>query len=104
MAALRLYVPAIFESGGPMEAGKTKLSQHKLDLVDAMVVAADPNVSDEMADDYESWTFEGSPHICESQDVAIDDILNDRVQAGDVVVIRYEGLFGGPGIGDALSY
>ncbi len=53
MAALRLNIPAIFVSGGPMEAGKTKLSEHKLDLVDAMVVAADPNVSDEMADDYE---------------------------------------------------
>ncbi len=53
MAALRLNIPAIFVSGGPMEAGKTKLSDHKLDLVDAMVVAADPNVSDAMADDYE---------------------------------------------------
>ncbi len=53
MAALRLNIPAIFVSGGPMEAGKTKLSEHKLDLVDAMVVAADPSVSDEMADAYE---------------------------------------------------
>ncbi|TGP39333.1 dihydroxy-acid dehydratase, partial [bacterium M00.F.Ca.ET.228.01.1.1] len=34
-------------SGGPMEAGKTKLSEHKLDLVDAMVVAADDSASDE---------------------------------------------------------
>ncbi|MAL99875.1 MAG: dihydroxy-acid dehydratase [Alteromonadaceae bacterium] len=47
MAALRLNIPAIFVSGGPMEAGKTKLSAHKLDLVDAMVVAADDTVSDE---------------------------------------------------------
>ena len=47
MAALRLNIPAVFVSGGPMEAGKTKLSEHKLDLVDAMVMAADPNVSDE---------------------------------------------------------
>ncbi len=48
MAALRLNIPAIFISGGPMEAGKTKLSDQiiKLDLVDAMVSAADPNVSD----------------------------------------------------------
>lgn len=53
MAALRLNIPAIFVSGGPMEAGKTKLSEHKLDLVDAMVIAADPNVSDEMAEEYE---------------------------------------------------
>jgi dihydroxy-acid dehydratase len=48
MAALRLNIPAIFISGGPMEAGKTKLSDQiiKLDLVDAMVSAADPKVSD----------------------------------------------------------
>ena len=48
MAALRLNIPAIFVSGGPMEAGKTKLSDQiiKLDLVDAMVSAANPNVSD----------------------------------------------------------
>ncbi|MCS4306416.1 dihydroxy-acid dehydratase [Rheinheimera pacifica] len=48
MAAMRLNVPAIFVSGGPMEAGKTKLSDQiiKLDLVDAMVSAADPKVTD----------------------------------------------------------
>ena len=49
MAALRLNIPVIFVSGGPMEAGKTKLSDQliKLDLVDAMVMAADSKVSDE---------------------------------------------------------
>ncbi len=49
MAALRLNVPVIFVSGGPMEAGKTKLAgkEVKLDLVDAMVQAADDSVSDE---------------------------------------------------------
>ena len=48
MAALRLNIPAIFVSGGPMEAGKTKLSDQliKLDLVDAMIKSADPTVSD----------------------------------------------------------
>ena len=46
MAALRLNIPAIFVSGGPMEAGKTKLLAHKLDLVDAMVSAADDQVDD----------------------------------------------------------
>ena len=50
MAAMRLNIPVIFVSGGPMEAGKTKLSEHKLDLVDAMVLAADPTASDEMVD------------------------------------------------------
>ncbi|MGN0922397.1 MAG: dihydroxy-acid dehydratase [Cellvibrio sp.] len=53
MAAMRLNIPVIFVSGGPMEAGKTKLSEHKLDLVDAMVIAADKNVSDEVVADYE---------------------------------------------------
>jgi dihydroxy-acid dehydratase len=49
MASLRLNVPVIFVSGGPMEAGKTKLSDQiiKLDLVDAMVMGPDKNVSDE---------------------------------------------------------
>ncbi|HHW4678521.1 MAG TPA: dihydroxy-acid dehydratase [Xylella sp.] len=47
MAALRLNIPTVFVSGGPMEAGKTKLADHKLDLIDAMVLAADPHASDE---------------------------------------------------------
>ncbi|MGC6395971.1 dihydroxyacid dehydratase [Pasteurella multocida] len=49
MAALRLNIPCVFVSGGPMEAGKTKLSDKiiKLDLVDAMIQGANPNVSDE---------------------------------------------------------
>jgi dihydroxy-acid dehydratase len=53
MAAMRLNVPVVFVSGGPMEAGKTKLSEHKLDLVDAMVIAADSSASDEMVDEIE---------------------------------------------------
>ncbi len=49
MAALRLNIPAIFVSGGPMEAGKVILhgKKHALDLVDAMVAAADDKISDE---------------------------------------------------------
>lgn len=53
MAALRLNIPTVFVSGGPMEAGKTKLSDHKLDLIDAMVVAADDRISDETVEEYE---------------------------------------------------
>lgn len=52
-AAMRLNIPAIFVSGGPMEAGKTKLSEQKLDLVDAMVIAADDKASDETVAEYE---------------------------------------------------
>jgi dihydroxy-acid dehydratase len=48
MAALRLNIPVIFVSGGPMEAGKVTLQNRELhlDLVDAMVMAADPDESD----------------------------------------------------------
>ena len=49
MAALRLNIPAVFVSGGPMEAGKVKLhgKTHAVDLVDAMVAAADSRISDQ---------------------------------------------------------
>ncbi|WHP80411.1 dihydroxy-acid dehydratase [Edwardsiella anguillarum] len=55
MAALRLNIPAIFVSGGPMEAGKTKLSDQliKLDLVDAMIQGANPQVSDAQSEQIE---------------------------------------------------
>lgn len=55
MASMRLNIPVIFVSGGPMEAGKTKLSDQilKLDLVDAMIQGADPNVSDEQSEQIE---------------------------------------------------
>jgi dihydroxy-acid dehydratase len=48
MAALRLNIPAVFVSGGPMEAGKTQLAGKEvaLDLIDAMVAAADDSISD----------------------------------------------------------
>ena len=49
MAAMRLNIPAIFVSGGPMEAGKADIRGKTLalDLVDAMVVAADESYTDE---------------------------------------------------------
>jgi dihydroxy-acid dehydratase len=48
MAALRLNIPVVFVSGGPMEAGRTKLAGKEvaLDLIDAMVAAADEQMSD----------------------------------------------------------
>ncbi|GAB1360194.1 dihydroxy-acid dehydratase [Porphyromonadaceae bacterium] len=48
MAAMRLNIPTVFVSGGPMEAGR--VGERKLDLVDPMVLAADDNVSDEEVD------------------------------------------------------
>ncbi len=53
MAAMRINIPVIFVSGGPMEAGKTKLAEHNLDLIDAMVIAADDSASDEKVAEYE---------------------------------------------------
>jgi dihydroxy-acid dehydratase len=49
MASLRLNIPTIFVSGGPMEAGKANLSDgiRKLDLIDAMVAAGDESASDD---------------------------------------------------------
>lgn len=49
MASLRLNIPTVFVSGGPMEAGKVTLAngeKRKVDLVDAMIAAADDSVSD----------------------------------------------------------
>ena len=53
MASLRLNIPVVFVSGGPMEAGKTKLSVNKLDLVDAMMIAVDDTATDEEVKEYE---------------------------------------------------
>jgi dihydroxy-acid dehydratase len=48
------------------------------------------------------WTFSGPAVVVESQEAAVDAILSKRVQAGDVVVIRYEGPRGGPGMQEML--
>ncbi len=46
--------------------------------------------------------FEGPAHVVESQDEAVEHILNDQVKAGDIVVVRYEGPKGGPGMPEML--
>ncbi|MGH3374808.1 MAG: dihydroxy-acid dehydratase [Actinoallomurus sp.] len=48
------------------------------------------------------WTFEGPAVVFESQEDAVEGILGDRVKPGDVVVIRYEGPKGGPGMQEML--
>jgi len=64
MAAMRLNIPAVFVSGGPMEAGKVIEAYHpaqdtngqkviKVDLIDAMIKAGDPSVSDADVENYE---------------------------------------------------
>jgi len=55
MAAMRLNIPAVFISGGPMEAGKVVVDGEEIavDLIDAMIQAADPDVSDETVMEFE---------------------------------------------------
>jgi dihydroxy-acid dehydratase len=55
MAALRLNIPTIFVSGGPMEAGRVKVGNvvRAADLIDAMIVAGDPAISDAEVEEYE---------------------------------------------------
>jgi dihydroxy-acid dehydratase len=55
MASLRLNIPTVFVSGGPMEAGKVQLGNvvKAVDLIDAMIVAGDPKVSDADVEEYE---------------------------------------------------
>lgn len=52
--------------------------------------------------DKSNLTFKGPAHVFESQDDAVDGIMNDDVKAGEVVVIRYEGPKGGPGMQEML--
>src|SRR5205807_9966959 len=47
-------------------------------------------------------TFTGPARVFESQDAAVEGILGGKIQAGDVVVIRYEGPRGGPGMQEML--
>jgi dihydroxy-acid dehydratase len=48
------------------------------------------------------WTFAGPAVVCDSQDEAVDKILRKEIKPGDVVVIRYEGPRGGPGMQEML--
>jgi len=52
--------------------------------------------------DKDNLTFSGTARIFESQDSTVEAILNDEVKAGDVVLIRYEGPKGGPGMQEML--
>ena len=52
--------------------------------------------------DEELWEFTGPARVCESQEEAVSTILKREVQPGEVVVIRYEGPAGGPGMQEML--
>ncbi|UEL28938.1 dihydroxy-acid dehydratase [Pseudarthrobacter sp. L1SW] len=65
-------------------------------------VAIDGAVVKTAGVDESIWTFEGPAVVCESQDEAVEKILNKTIMEGDVVVIRYEGPRGGPGMQEML--
>ncbi|WP_083939630.1 dihydroxy-acid dehydratase [Nocardiopsis chromatogenes] len=65
-------------------------------------LAADGAVVKTAGVDEELMTFSGPAKVFESQEDAVDGILNKRVEPGDVVVIRYEGPKGGPGMQEML--
>jgi len=65
-------------------------------------VAVDGAVVKTAGVDESIWTFSGPAVVCESQDEAVEKILNKTVKEGDVVVIRYEGPRGGPGMQEML--
>ncbi|MEV4953281.1 dihydroxy-acid dehydratase [Paenarthrobacter nitroguajacolicus] len=65
-------------------------------------VAVDGAVVKTAGVDESIWTFEGPAVVCESQDEAVEKILNKSIKEGDVVVIRYEGPRGGPGMQEML--
>ena len=50
----------------------------------------------------EQWTFRGRARVSESQEQAVEQILGGQIVAGDVVVVRYEGPRGGPGMQEML--
>lgn len=65
-------------------------------------IAVDGAVVKTAGVDESIWTFSGPAIVCESQDEAVQRILNKEVKEGDVVVIRYEGPKGGPGMQEML--
>ena len=66
-------------------------------------VAVDGAVVKTAGVDESIWTFSGPAVVCESQDEAVEKILNKTIKEGDVVVIRYEGPKGGPGMREMLA-
>jgi len=65
-------------------------------------LAADGCIVKTAGVDESIWKFSGPARVFESQDAAVEAILGDRIQPGDVVVIRYEGPRGGPGMQEML--
>lgn len=65
-------------------------------------IAADGAVLKTAGIDEDLFSFEGTAHIVESQEEAVSEILGKKIQPGEVVIIRYEGPAGGPGMQEML--
>ncbi|BAC18172.1 dihydroxy-acid dehydratase [Corynebacterium efficiens YS-314] len=65
-------------------------------------IAPDGAVIKSAGIDEELWTFTGPARVVESQEEAVSVILNKTIQAGEVLVVRYEGPSGGPGMQEML--
>ena len=65
-------------------------------------IAADGCVVKTAGVPVDQWVFRGPAKVTESQEEAVDAILSGRIEAGDVVVVRYEGPKGGPGMQEML--
>ncbi len=65
-------------------------------------LAADGAVIKTAGIDEDLWTFRGPALVVESQEDAVDAILSKRIKEGDVIVVRYEGPAGGPGMQEML--
>jgi dihydroxy-acid dehydratase len=92
---------------GDRENGCIRSLEHAFSLEGGLAVlygniAEDGCVVKTAGVDDENLVFEGPAHITESQDEAVRHILEDRVKPGDVVIVRYEGPKGGPGMQEML--
>lgn len=65
-------------------------------------LAADGAVIKTAGIDEDLWTFRGPALVVESQEDAVDAILSKRIKEGDIIVVRYEGPSGGPGMQEML--
>ena len=92
---------------GDRENGCIRSVEHAYSLEGGLAVlhgniAVDGCVVKSAGVDESILVFEGPAHITESQDEAVANILDDKVKAGDVVIVRYEGPKGGPGMQEML--
>ena len=96
IAIARMNIPAIFVYGGTIKPGK-------LAGRDLTVVSAFEAVGQFAAGTIDQAQLTGPARVFESEETCLAAILEGQIQAGDVLVIRYEGPVGGPGMREMLS-